>query len=382
MTLLFNVYITQIPGNRFTMFDRGNLAPATKLNVAKYSLASLAEAYPWTNAIINVELDASHSQSDKVLLGEYVASLFKHTKLSYSTRRYSYQSEWQSIYKELDDYVFYLGNHDHIFIDSTPEYLKALVGYAKQLPSDLYPTIAMSHWPEAVRWAKSGYIGLHENQPQRLNPSYKLEKDYATYQDSCIDSLNIIPKSLYFQWFFSNEWGGVGLPRTDGIGGATLLSIFNTTNTTLPKQTVIVPYKEQLRHFDGYMHQRINNETCPAIAIPDGFFLNQIKVRYGYDNYKPGWVNLNPINTHYYAANVNGVDDKITITDIPHFWINRISDIDINPSIDEEAAIQHRLQSILHMLYSDDRYNPYIDEEMQTKVLNKYVSYYSGYSLL
>ena len=35
--------------------------------------------------------------------------------------------------------------------------------------------------------------------------------------------------------------------------------------------------------------------------------------------------------------------------------------------------IQYKLQSILKMVYSDQRYNLYIDDETQQKVLNTYL---------
>ena len=38
--------------------------------------------------------------------------------------------------------------------------------------------------------------------------------------------------------------------------------------------------------------------------------------QYGYDDYKDGWVNLNPMKT-YYADDKNGADDKILFADIP-----------------------------------------------------------------
>ena len=102
---------------------------------------------------------------------------------------------------------------------------------------------------------------------------------------------------------------------------------------------IIIPYKEQLRHFDGYMHQRITNDTCPSLTIPDGFFENKIKVRYGYNDYKKGWVNINPQNQNYYASDKNGVDDKITLDDLPLFWKGKIIDIDINSNINEEEKM-------------------------------------------
>ena len=140
----------------------------------------------------------------------------------------------------------------------------------------------------------------------------------------CLDSLNIITKELYYNWFFEGDWGTIEIPRMDGLVGHTNLSeLRNYLGIPLPEQTLIIPYKEQMRHFDGYMHQRINNNICPSLIIPDGFFKSKIKIRYGYEDYKEGWFNLDPKNNHYRAYELNGADDKSTIEDIPLCWRSR-----------------------------------------------------------
>ena len=88
--------------------------------------------------------------------------------------------------------------------------------------------------------------------------------------------------------------GQMELARTEGTGIIGLGGIKEIMNLPLINQTLVVPFKELFRHFDGYWHQSISNNQCPAIDIPPGFFENDIKVRYGYDDYKEGWVNINP----------------------------------------------------------------------------------------
>ena len=189
-------------------------------------------------------------------------------------------------------------------------------------------------------------------------------------------------KSLYYNWFFTGNWGNeIKLPRTDGIGGVDLLKMRNYLGIELPQQNIIIPYKEQLRHFDGYMHQRIGNNTCSPLAIPDGFFEDKIKIRYGYNDYKDGWVNINPKISNYYASDKHGTDDKITLEDLPLFWKSKIVEVDSNPNINEEEMIQYKLQSILQMVYSDERYNPYIDDETQQKVLDTYLLTHKQYKI-
>lgn len=381
MVLLFNVYITPSKGNQFVVYDRGNLKSSSKLDITKYALSSLAVAYPWSKAIINIELDSNHyTQKDSDNIYNFIIKEFENIEVIFSTKRCELQKEWQKLYEKINsDLIFYLGNHDHIFIDSNNLYLKNLVETAKNIKNS---TITTSHFPETIRWAKSGYIELNEFTPRKLNSNYKINDNYLSYKGICIDSLNIITKDLYYNWFFEGNWGDkIKLPRTDGIGGIDLNKIKNHLGITLPQQNIIIPYKEQLRHFDGYMHQRIGNDICPSIAIPDGFFEGKIKIRYGYDDYKEGWVNINPKNPHYYASNKTGTDYKITLDDIPLFWKHKIVEIDSNPKINEEEMIQYKLQSILKMVYSDQRYNLYIDDETQQKVLNTYLLTHKQYRI-
>ena len=44
--------------------------------------------------------------------------------------------------------------------------------------------------------------------------------------------------------------------------------------------------------------------------------------------------------------------------------------------------IQYKLHSILNMIYSDQRYNKYIDKEVEIRVLNRYLNTHKGYKLL
>ena len=384
MVLLFNVFLTSSKANQFVIYDRGNLPDHSKIEITKYSLSSLAKAYDWKRVIINIELDPNHyTEQDNLDLKNYVLKEFEDIDIIYSGKRNELQSEWQKTYDDINsDLIFYLGNHDHIFMDSSNDYLKSLTNLANK---HKYTTIITSHYPENIRWAKSGYIELNENFPRKYNRGYELKDNYIKHEGICIDSLNIITKALYYNWFFKGKWDNtekiIRLPRTDGIGGESLLTIREKLGIPLPEQKIIIPYKEQLRHFDGYMHQKIGNNICPAICIPNGFFDRNIKIRYGYEDYKQNWVNINPLKENYYAYNLDGVDYKFTLKDIPLFWKNRISKIDINNDLNEELDIQHHLYSIIQMIYSDVRYNPYIDKEVETNALNIYLKAYKNYNL-
>jgi len=381
MVLIFNVYLTDTSGNPYSGITRGILPSYSKLDITKYSLASLAVAYDWTKAIINVELDPKiYSEEDKVFLREFVESEFKNTEVLFSNTRVLFQRDWQELYKELNsDLVLLLCNHDHIFLDSSRKCLERIVNQKH----DQYSTIVMSHWPENIRWAKSGYIELNETSPRSLRSEYQVLHYGLSFKDVCLDSLNIITKDLYFDWFFTGNWDNVPVPRLDGIAGLypSLSAIRQHLNIPLPQQTLIVPFKEQMRHFDGYMHQRIENNVCPSLTIPEGFFESKIKIRYGYEDIKEGWVNLNPKAENYRAADLNGVDDKITLEDLPLVWQNRVAEVDVCPYIIEEEMIQHRLGAVLEQIYSDFRYRPFIESKVEWEILNIYLKAYKNYKI-
>lgn len=381
MVLIFNVYLTDTSGNPYSGISRGILPSYSKLDITKYSLASLAVAYTWTKAIINVELDAKlYSEQDREELKAFVEKEFSGIELLYSNKRAVYQQEWKNLYKEINaELILLLCNHDHIFLDSSRECLEEIVNQKH----DQYTTIVMSHWPENIRWAKSGYIELNETTPRQLNKDYSILDYGLSYKGICIDSLNIITKDLYFDWFFTGEWTEVPLPRVDGISGLypSILNIRKHLNIPLPEQTVVIPFKEQMRHFDGYMHQRIDNNVCPSLIIPEGFFESKIKIRYGYEDRKEGWVNLNPKAENYRAADLNGVEDKITLEDLPLMWQNRVAEVDNSPYIIEEESIQHRLKAVLEQIYSDFRYNPYIEPRVEEEILNIYLKAYKNYKI-
>ena len=382
MVLLFNVYLTDTSGNPYSGLSRGLLPSYSKLDITKYSLASLAVAYSWTRAIINVELDPKiYTEAQSIELKEFVEKEFKDIEVLFSNKRIKFQQEWKDLYEKINsDLILLLCNHDHIFIDSNRDTLEEIV---KQEHSR-YTTIVMSHWPENIRWAKSGYIQLNESQPRELNSNYKALDYGLSYEGICIDSLNIITKHLYHDWFFTGEWEGISLPRVDGISGLypDLILIREYLGIPLPKQTLIIPYKEQLRHFDGYLHQMIDNNTCPSLSIPDSFFESNLKVRYGYEDYKESWINLNPKAENYKAFDIGGIDDKITLEDLPLVWKNRVAEIDISTYINVEEMIQYRLQAALQMIYSDIRYNDYIEPKVKDKVLNQYLKTYKQYQLI
>lgn len=364
MILLCNTFITETKpsiGKGFVF--RENLKSFSNFDIFKYSLASLAVAYPWSKVILKISLDDIY-KSRQQELEDFIKNEFKNFNLILEWKRNEFQNDWKQTYDLLDNnLIWFYCNHDHIFFDNDISYLKKLT---QDIQQEELCSVQFSHWPENIRTIKQG-LKSSPSFPFIQDPTYKIEDNYAWANTTNFDSIQIITKELYRKWWFEGEFNHIKLPRPDffGIGLAEIKPV--------PLHKTIAPFKEICRHFDGYQHIQpaITNNQCPAIDIPPGFFDNDIKIRYGYDDYKEGWVNINPTNPNYYAYDKTGVDYKFTLEDLPLVWKSRISFIDSNPNIDEEEFIQHRLKSVLEMIYTSEYYS--IDKKVEIKILNNYL---------
>ena len=371
MILFCNTFITEQSAlnnwNYQKSIPRKNLKSFSNFDIFKYSLASLSVAYDWSKVILKISLDDIY-KSRQQELEEFIKKEFSKFNLVLEWKRNEYQNDWKKDYDLLDNnLIWYYCNHDHIFLDSSKDYLRSLV---EDIKDEELCSVGFSHWPECIRTVRQGFHPHPLNAPQ-LPSTYKIHSNYASVDSVNFDSIQIITKELYHQWWFEGEFNHIKLPRPDyfGIGLAEIKSV--------PIHKTIAPLKELCRHFDGYYHIQptIDNNQCPAIDIPLGFFENNIKVRYGYDDYKEGWTNINPKKDYYYAYNKSGTDYKFTLEDLPLVWKSRISKIDSNSSIDEEEMIQYRLKAVLEMVYTSEYYS--IDKEIEEKILNEYLKQFN-----
>lgn len=371
MIYFCNTFITETkPKIGKGYLNRGNLRSFNNFDIFKYSLASTSKIYNWTKAILKIELDECYMHR-KDELNQFIKEEFKDVPLVLEWKRNVYQNDWIESYDILNDrLIWFYCNHDHIFIDNDNSYLNDIVNKMKN-DSEEYITMAFSHWPECIRTAKSG-----GSSPPFDSKSYKFEEDCITIRNNCFDSIQIITKELYKNWWFTGNFNDVKLPRPDyfGIGLAEIKNI--------PIHKLIVPLKELCRHFDGYQHCNppILNNKCPAIEIPQGFFDNNIKINYGFNekNIDETVTNFNPIVNCYFADDIKGTDYKWTLEDIPNFWKSRISKINTSNNINNEKMIQHRLLSILDTIYYDGF--P-VDKEVEHAILNLYLKKYKEYCI-
>jgi hypothetical protein len=362
MILFVNTLITD--NKSACRYDRGNLKSYSNFDIFKYSLASFAVAHSWSKVILKISLDHNYLDRQQEL-EHFIKTEFKNSNLVLEWKRNEFQNDWQRDYELLDDnLIWFYCNHDHIFFDSNNQYLNELVEQFKNAHST---TIFFSHFPELIRTVRQGLISASQDLSY-ISPSYQIHESYASVELDNYDSIQIITKDLYYRWWFGGDFNHEFLPRPDW--GKELRRL-----KSLPMHKVIVPLKEICRHFDGYQHvyPPITNNQCPAIDIPPGFFENNIKIRYGYDDYVEGWVNINPKNSNYYAHDKTGTDYKFTLDDLPLIWMSKISSVDVNPNINDREMINYRLRSILEMIYTSDRY--VIDKEIVKKILGIYIKF-------
>jgi hypothetical protein len=357
MILFVNTFITNDKPNFKLSYQRGNLHTDDKLDILKYSLYSFSKAYKWSKVILYIQLDEYYKPRENELK-QYCEEIFG--EIIYQNKRNEYQNDWKESYELLDDnLIWFYCNHDHIFFDSNTSYLEELID---EMKNEELCSLQFSHWPENIRTAKAGSVS-----PPRDPKTYQIHNNCISVVSDNFDSIQVITKELYHRWWFEGEFNHIKLPRPDffGIGLAEIKPI--------PYHKVIIPLKEICRHYDGYQHIQpvITNNQCPSITIPLGFFENDIKIRYGYDDYKEGWTNINPKNNNYYAYDASGTDYKFTLNDLPLIWKDKISIIDSNTNIDEEEMLQYRLKSIFDIVSTSPYFE--IDEEVINKIFNKYL---------
>ena len=329
MILWFNCKISDIRPNPQ---PRYNLRDDNRFDIARYSFASYVPLLDVCSKVIfNLEMADGFAGREQEM-EDYLKSIFPERYLIIKWYRCNNISQWQELQKEIesidDDLIFPAGNEDHIFLDSS---IKLFTSNLRMLKSskDINSTLMTSHWQESIRAVK------HFNGEPTIPFS-------ASYKIGNNDALRVMKKE-FFNWYI------------DQAKNSSML-LFRTehwNSIALPENVMHVPFKEQFRHFDGYAHVGIGPEYAPPLEIPPGFFDNNIVVRYGFDDYDPTCVNINPMSEKLHAEDPNGADYRWCLEDIPLFWRPRIKEIITAPDINEEEMKAARdndllIQSRLH----------------------------------
>jgi len=351
MVLYFDSYITDIPlsgkfqsGNDNVRGSCSNYEMPSKVDIAKYSLASYAQ-YNWEYVLIKYEVD---DEDDYQVLDKYILDLFPFAIILHkrSDSFSSFQESLKIINSFKCNWIFYTSNNDQPMIGRSANYIDELISIATNYESKFqYISIKYTHFSEAFSLcSKNSPINLlYGRDIEDIEENSKAKVILRKQGDNT--GSQIVNKNLLNYWFSSTNYPDKRIIRSEDIRYLYLTS----------DQLMIIPKEEICAHFDGFTHtQGTNHEIAdyqiPPLFIPKGFFESNIKIRYGYDDYRDDWVNINPMKKAYIFENKNGVDLKTELDKLPSFWSNRISELDINKNIDQislQQAIKRNDQVVI-----------------------------------
>ncbi|MCF7860771.1 hypothetical protein K9M79_00875 [Candidatus Woesearchaeota archaeon] len=335
MILLFDSLITDVPLVKGLYSELDDIRKASyayrfrdRLEVTKYTLASYA-VLDWSYVIIRYEFTESGKETE---FEEFARGLFPDAKII--NGRADTQKKFQDsvrLIEDLDDeWVFYAGNNDHPFIAPDTEVLDDCVNALDRLKEDHeFVTINYSHFTETLNAPIKGSIvhevGYPDVELLEDNENYSV----ALYPNGCFGSTQIVHKHHFTKWFCTGQIDG-RVVRAEDV----------EKHVPIRNQVMINPKRPLCEHYDGYSHTRkfgyyIPTDVVPPLFIPDGFFERKVRIAYGYDNNRKGWVNMNPTNKVFsFRDNSTGTDLRIGLDDVPLFWKDRITETDVNPDAD------------------------------------------------
>lgn len=314
-----------------------------RLEVAKYTLYSYS-VIEWSHVIIKYELGKEYAQKDREDFEKFIYNLFPNATIIYgrSDNIKKFRETAEYINSLNDEWVFYAGNNDHPFIAPNLNMLYYCLGFAESLNKDHNKTqeisIIYSHYPEPLHMGRKGNAFHDIGYPSaRLIEEFEF-LDLVYFPNGYFTSIQIVNKKLFNYWINADIPEDAVIKRIEDVHKYIPLEERRS-------QWVICPTEELFAHYDGYEHTKgkgyyLPSTLVPPLFIPEGFFKEGIKIRFGYDDYKNGWVNINPMED--FSFNVGSADMKILLDDVPLFWRNRIIKTDMNPYIDLIEMIDSR----------------------------------------
>lgn len=279
-------------------------------------LASYSKIH-WSQVIIRFECE---DEDDTHLLKKYAQDLFPSAMLeeARSDTAEKFRKALSDLTKLGNPWVFFATNNDHPFMGNPAE-IKPTLELASEVEK-LFPhhviSIQYSHFTESQTYSSffNPDWGTYWNDFPVLISDTKHGKIISNNKFLC-DSIQIFRLQVLIKLFAETK-------KTDRI---IRLEDTEFHGSEIFKKITILPAREWCRHYDGYAFQIA---LVPPCFIPDGFFEHAIKIRYGYDDYVEGWVNINPSARYVYLG--GSADLRCFMVDIPFFWRDRIARIDIN----------------------------------------------------
>lgn len=339
MILYFDNYITDTgltPGAPVWAEEiRKGPAPVyhmpSKFDITMYTLASYA-VLDWSAVVIKYDIE------DKARAAYFESEVMKlFPKAMIIRGRSDSQAKFQESVKLMrklgDEWVFYAGNNDHPFVGKDKEVLDHCLQKAAELKkTHKFVSIKLSQMLEGLGAPDPSSL-MHDKRWKLLGEDEKCL--WARVNGGFFDAIQIVHIDLLEHWFCSKE-----IPSNMRMRFFRSDTVENFVR--IPDHMIVVPKNEICSHFDGYSHLESHgfqkpDEMSPPLLIPPGFFEGKIRIAYGYDNYREGWLNLNPSKKLYCFQGKDGTDLKLSLGDLPLFWKSRIEKTDVNPSADLEA---------------------------------------------
>lgn len=330
MILFINVCLTS-KGSPVSQNPRGLYPLEDKLKIFQYTLASYAAIPLWTKIVCNVRLiDEYASRWDE--FSEYVHMIFADFDFELNNWRCERQKDWQVALSHLvaqgDPLTFYVGNHDHPFMD----YNLDVIQQANDLllsDKQLQTCLRYSHLSELSHWWRLYAEKRHF-----------IRKDGFKCLESYNAGIDIIPTKMFFDWWCKFDIGDTFCPRMDWPG----------VPAALQTSMIYYPPRVLCEHFDAYEHIGISVNSVPPLKIPQGFFENDIKILYGGNEPKDGYFYINPTIKKHSCIDACGTDAYWVLDDIPLFWRSRISKYELSPHIDPNLYLENRNRAVAKSL--------------------------------
>jgi hypothetical protein len=296
----------------------------SKLEITKYTLASYSDLV-WDLVHIRYECE---NKNENLNFQNFCLSIFPNAIVENkrSDNAIKYVNALNKLTNLNNPWVFFSPNNDHPYIgleNTFTKYTNVADSFEKKYPNHVV-SITYSHYTENMNsiFPSNHLWGEYKNIFPKLifedNNCYVLEMNKFV-----CDSIQIFRLDTLLNIFSKTKNKGRVIRQEN--------TEFYLSNKI--KHILVIPKIELCRHYDGYFHRycwgNIKNAP-PPLFIPDNFFEKKIKIKYGYDNYHNGFVNINPNSKDLNYLIPNAPELNISIDKIPLMWKKRIDEIDIN----------------------------------------------------
>ena len=330
LILLFDTYITSNIGSLGGLHNFSHIELATskvrnnfptykyqrKIDVVKYTLCSYANI-DWDYVIIRFECE---EKTETKAFIDFCRLLFPGALIQ--NQRSSTAFEYNEILTSLlcygNPWIFFSPNNDHPYLTHPYEIKKfiSISNSVEHINKDKNVCLQYSHFTESMidnkisdpQW---GYHGSNFK-----NILFEDENIIITHSNRmALDSIKIFRLNFLINIFSKTSKRGRVIRLED--------TEFHLQRSN--SLITIAPKIELCRHYDSYSHLI---PDIPPLFIPVGFFENNIKIKYGYNNSFEGYVNINPLDNQI----SKNTDLNCLLEDIPYFWKDRVVSFDINPN--------------------------------------------------